>query len=110
MGSSLTPAAFLGSSASIVAFASSSLGSDANAAELDARADVVRAHPRVHDPVDVMQRPRVVDQIVVAPLPRGGEGIALRREGRVRVRRALRRGCSIVQSDVGVELKGVRWS
>ena len=48
MGSSLTPAAFLGSSASIVAFASSSLGSDA-AAGLDTwhRPDVAAALARV---------------------------------------------------------------
>ena len=60
-------------------------------AERHLGADGVRAHPRVHDAVHVVQRQRVKDLIRAVPAPRLHERIDLRGERRVRVQRGFRR-------------------
>mmetsp|Transcript_5200 Transcript_5200/g.21301 ORF Transcript_5200/g.21301 Transcript_5200/m.21301 type:complete len:218 (-) Transcript_5200:395-1048(-) len=71
-------------------------------AERHLRAVGVRAHPRVHDAVHVVQRQRVKDLIFAAPTPRLRERIDLRGERRVRVQRGFgRAGGAAGEDDEG---------
>ena len=69
----------------------STLASGELIAELDGGACVMRAHPGVHDAVDVVHRQTVVYAVVLVPTPSLAQTLHLREQRTVSVKRALGR-------------------